>query len=103
MGYDSGECIACYCGRSGGNSNADENCTENICFGCFQEEFVSAYCSVVSSLNQNRRITFNEKCWHCGQARAFLISSELCEEHWEYLKYDEDEGDEDDEDSPNED
>jgi len=97
MGYGTGDCIACYCGRVGGNSNADENCTENICFGCFQEEFVNAYCSVGFSLNNERRITTNDKCWHCGHMRAFLISTELCKEHWEYLKYEDEDGDEGDE------
>jgi hypothetical protein len=101
MGYDTGECIACYCGRSGGNSNADENCTENICFGCFHEEFVHATCRVGNSLNNERRIATNEKCWHCGDTRSFLITTELCKEHWEYLKYegeDSDEGDDEDDD-----
>ncbi len=83
MGFNFGDCIACYCTYRSTNASVD---AADICFQCFHELFTYSSDSVRNSLNRGKSFITNMQCYHCGEREAFLVSTDLCEDHLTNLK-----------------
>ena len=93
MVFENGNCIVCYCkGRRAINKNAEYN--EVFCFSCIEQLINRVSGPVIASLRE--KYCFNTTCYHCGEKKLFLLITHLCEEHYNQLRYDEDEGEGDD-------
>ncbi len=79
MGYDSNECLFCYC--AGGGNNPCNDTDNNLCSECFLENCPSGLRGR-ATLSSYVQISPSETCYACGlKNRICLYQISLCEGH----------------------